>query len=276
MATHSSVLVWRIPGTGKPGGLLSMGSHRVGHDWSDLVAAAAAAIGKWAQDGDKENSMKVHEIREQSKCRPLFSGSVHEGCHDLREEMAVWCALGRENLDSPAEWYRGSASSSVKGEGWPEEGSWVALRYHRVLAPQNDSRLREAQEFCTFSRSSDITRSIPGPGVEWELRWQQLMWTSDQGPEQISETLANTSVANWKPRADPSPSQSHAPGMLSKSSLPGLQDFIPSGDGLSVFTGPPIFATCLSLSLTSPWKGKEGSRAQPLKEWQSQDTTKTG
>ena len=40
MATHSSVLVWRIPGTGKPGGLPSMGSHRVGHDWSDLAAAA--------------------------------------------------------------------------------------------------------------------------------------------------------------------------------------------------------------------------------------------
>ena len=42
MATHSSVLVWRIPGTGEPGGLLSMGSHRIGHDWSDLAAAAAA------------------------------------------------------------------------------------------------------------------------------------------------------------------------------------------------------------------------------------------
>ena len=42
MATHSSVLTWRIPGTGEPGGLPSMGSHRVGHDWSDLAAAAAA------------------------------------------------------------------------------------------------------------------------------------------------------------------------------------------------------------------------------------------
>ena len=41
MATHSSVLAWRIPGTGEPGGLLSMGSPRVGHDWSDLAAAAA-------------------------------------------------------------------------------------------------------------------------------------------------------------------------------------------------------------------------------------------
>ena len=41
MATHSSVLAWRIPGTGEPGGQPSMGSHRVGHDRSDLVAAAA-------------------------------------------------------------------------------------------------------------------------------------------------------------------------------------------------------------------------------------------
>ena len=41
LATHSSVLAWRIPGTGEPDGLLSMGSHRVGHYWSDLAAAAA-------------------------------------------------------------------------------------------------------------------------------------------------------------------------------------------------------------------------------------------
>ena len=41
MATHSSVLAWIIPGMGEPGGLPSMGSHRVGHNWSDLAAAAA-------------------------------------------------------------------------------------------------------------------------------------------------------------------------------------------------------------------------------------------
>ena len=39
MATHSSVLAWRIPGTGKPRGLTSVGSHRVWHDWGDLAAA---------------------------------------------------------------------------------------------------------------------------------------------------------------------------------------------------------------------------------------------
>ena len=41
MAIHSSVLAWRISGIGEPGGLPSMGSHRVGHDGSDLAAAAA-------------------------------------------------------------------------------------------------------------------------------------------------------------------------------------------------------------------------------------------
>ena len=44
MATHSSVLAWRIPWTEQPGGLPSMGSHRVRHNWSDLAAAAAE---KW-------------------------------------------------------------------------------------------------------------------------------------------------------------------------------------------------------------------------------------
>ena len=44
MATHSIVPAWRIPGTGEPGGLLSVGSHRVGHDRNDLAAAAAAEI----------------------------------------------------------------------------------------------------------------------------------------------------------------------------------------------------------------------------------------
>ena len=44
MALHSSTLAWEIPWTEEPGGLPSMGSHRVGHDWRDLAAAAAAAF----------------------------------------------------------------------------------------------------------------------------------------------------------------------------------------------------------------------------------------
>ena len=51
MAPHSSLLAWRIPGTGEPGGLPSMGSHRVGHNWSDL-AAAAACLEPWLNGGE--------------------------------------------------------------------------------------------------------------------------------------------------------------------------------------------------------------------------------
>ena len=42
IATHSSVLAWRIPGMGEPGGLPSIGSHRVGHDWNDLAPTAGS------------------------------------------------------------------------------------------------------------------------------------------------------------------------------------------------------------------------------------------
>ena len=56
MATHSSVLAWRIPGTGEPGGLPSMGSHRVRHDWSDLAAAAVIPHMLQCQNQDIDNN----------------------------------------------------------------------------------------------------------------------------------------------------------------------------------------------------------------------------
>ena len=58
MATHSSVLAWRVPGRGEPHGLPSMGSHRVGHDWGDLAAAAAAVF----------HSMNVPQLVESFTC----------------------------------------------------------------------------------------------------------------------------------------------------------------------------------------------------------------
>ena len=62
MATHSSVLAWRIPGMGEPGGLLFLGSHRVGHDWSDLAAAAAAAAEVLATPVRQEQEMKESKL----------------------------------------------------------------------------------------------------------------------------------------------------------------------------------------------------------------------
>ena len=63
MAAHSSVLAWRILGMGEPGGLPSMGSHRVGHDWSDLAAAAPCEIKEEIKvvDGDKGQKVTFGE-----------------------------------------------------------------------------------------------------------------------------------------------------------------------------------------------------------------------
>ena len=66
MATHSSILAWRIPGTEEPGGLLSMGSHRVGHDWSDLAAAAAGII---------SNLEMIWSTKEDANSMPFIQGT---------------------------------------------------------------------------------------------------------------------------------------------------------------------------------------------------------
>ena len=76
MATHSSVLAWRIPGTGEPGGLPSMGSHRVRHDWSDL-AAVAAAVETWCLN---------HWVTREVLCH----------CYSWSTPRPSWCCRNKE------------------------------------------------------------------------------------------------------------------------------------------------------------------------------------
>ena len=91
MAAHSSILAWRIPWTEEPGGLLSMGSHRVTQDWSDLAAAAAFYIwenwGWWRTDlpvshSDKWQNQKssldnlTSEHRLWNLCCPYCPGAA--------------------------------------------------------------------------------------------------------------------------------------------------------------------------------------------------------
>ena len=97
MATHSSILAWRIPGMAEPGGLPSMGSHRVGHDWSDLALA-----------GNKEH--KPHwpsELGDQ--WQPLGSSHKKPG-HQIRvhitlqEILALWSMAEGQHEDSAHTW----------------------------------------------------------------------------------------------------------------------------------------------------------------------------
>ena len=73
-ASHSSALAWRIPGMGEPGGLLSMGSHRVGHDWSDLAAAAAYSVGQDIEEKEHSNTAgkNVKQYNHFGKVRQFF------------------------------------------------------------------------------------------------------------------------------------------------------------------------------------------------------------
>ena len=80
MATHSSVLAWRIPWTGEPGRLPSMGSHGVGHDWSDLAAAEDLLVGSKLYSPFQSfiwcggfNRICLRTLR---KCIPLFGASL--------------------------------------------------------------------------------------------------------------------------------------------------------------------------------------------------------
>ena len=77
MATHFSVLAWRISGTGEPGGLPSMGSHRVAHVWSDRAAAASIWHGDWpavANGGNTVFSIVFHSLSHCSILLLVFAG----------------------------------------------------------------------------------------------------------------------------------------------------------------------------------------------------------
>ena len=80
MATHSSVLAWRIPGMGEPGGLPSLGSHRVVHDWGDLAAAATKFV---------SDSLWPHLLQHARLFCPLLSPRICSNSCPLSR----WCYL---------------------------------------------------------------------------------------------------------------------------------------------------------------------------------------
>ena len=93
MATHSSVLAWRIPGTGEPHGLPSMGSHRVRHDWSDLTAAAAKSQHQvtepWKQIFHFQSSLRWLQPHEPSPAGTL-NPDTPEFLADTSYENTYW------------------------------------------------------------------------------------------------------------------------------------------------------------------------------------------
>ena len=96
MATHSGVLAWRIPGTGEPGGLPSLWSHRVGHDWSVLAAAAALADNFWSYWHTRRLFVWTYFTRStvfsesKSKTCSIFSPGSYSEEVIVREGETAW------------------------------------------------------------------------------------------------------------------------------------------------------------------------------------------
>ena len=85
MATHSSILAWRVPGTEEPGGLPSMGLYRVGHDWSDLAAACFTMACNFINF--LKNHWLIFHCLNLSPCLPIHQLKGSFGC------FQVWVTL---------------------------------------------------------------------------------------------------------------------------------------------------------------------------------------
>ena len=113
MATHSSVLAWRIPGTGKPGGLTSMGSHRVRHDWSDL--AATENMDSWEITCEKKLGSNLVDFGGKS-----IPGVGEEHVQVLEQKSVfMWLHMGerRKVQEERLEKYPGTRTEWVDSHG---------------------------------------------------------------------------------------------------------------------------------------------------------------
>ena len=162
MATHSSVLAWRIPGMGEPAALPSLGSHRVGHDWSDLAAATAAAgvsqtthrISGISHSPESCSFSWTHSLRRlpllysPGKTGEAFhepqESPLHPGLelHNLEESMIFLSTTGNSSPRSPCQAPATSLSSAC--ESLPP---WTYL-----LSPHAHSSISSKLETQTWTK----------------------------------------------------------------------------------------------------------------------------
>ena len=138
MATHSSILAWRIPGTEEPGGLPSTGSHRVGHDWSDLAAAAAdvsVALSSFFYDPmDTGNLISAFSVFSKSSLN-IWKFTVHvllkPGCENFEHFFAsIW-----DKCNCAVVWaFFGIAFLWNWNENWHFPVLWPLLSLPNLLA----------------------------------------------------------------------------------------------------------------------------------------------
>ena len=163
MATHSSVLAWSIPGTGEPGGLPSMGSHRVGHDWSDLAAAAAR------RRENSEHKTECLSMSEQLSCQKYHL------CHYGVSYKEVNLDLIVRKLSNCADVSKGHIALRIYKDclGQPFSGFWkIQLPFQESLMcmPMWEGRLDlDISEFPSETKTTCVNCALCAPAREGNI-----------------------------------------------------------------------------------------------------------
>ena len=157
MATHSSVLAWSIPGSWEPFGLPSLGSHRAGHDWSNLAAAAAADC-----SADIPEARQKDNLGDAGSIRMRFQLTGLTGWWWARQGAQI---LQRES-GSLGDQTGGPVSRGSQGRPCPALAiSWVTegIRMRKVTLQAKDSPKGPGQEWVHS-----------GPRTTGTLGWVQV------------------------------------------------------------------------------------------------------
>ena len=158
MATHSSVLAWRIPGTGEPGGLPSMGSHRVGHDWSDLAGAAAAATHiSWSFPGSSAGKESACNAGDPGSI-PGWGRSPGDGIGYLLQYS--WASLVAQLAKNPPT----MQETWVPFLGWEDPLEKGMATHSSILAWRIPMNRGAWQATVRGAAESDVTEQL---SIEW-------------------------------------------------------------------------------------------------------------
>ena len=198
MATHSSVLARRIPGTWEPGGLPSMGSHIVGHDWSDLAAAAMVS----RQDSALQRAQGYQGCRHQEKFQNFwYYTPVHcpkQNIFPVKKQTKPYtflgpcsillgpdCASGVKVTDEmalPVQVHLGSSSSAIALQCVSQRAAYSTECYHYLKTQAEEERSIAAEKKKKQDEQRLIERELAEEAQEDSvLKWACL------SPEQYDE-----------------------------------------------------------------------------------------
>ena len=198
MATHSSVLAWRIPGMGEPGGLPSIGSHRVGHDWSDLAAPMLHMI--VSQDpqtvpgrsvlGTYDHGIPVFSSLNLAKLKCIHQNSSSVRIFSCFKHPSAGKHLDPQNLNIPSS----ILISSVRNKGKLLKGKFIHI--FEIKVTDKNWSWGSYENMCLYydhRDSGNISNRIANG-----MLWGRLSLTHSSSPTPFRHRI-------WTPQFDTTP-----------------------------------------------------------------------